>query len=86
MTDIENINKAVEIFFTENPNLNEAKPKDLMPICIRIGMFAKDYRAGLPLRDILRELDKLNKLDLIPNLIPERKEKNTYWRFYRKSI
>ncbi|MFQ9316801.1 hypothetical protein [Dysgonomonas mossii] len=84
MTDIDNINKAVELFFAENPDVSIAKPKDLMPICIRIGMFNKDHRAGLPLRKILRELDKAGKLHLIPSLEAERKEKNTYWSFIRK--
>lgn len=83
MTDVENINKAVELFFTQNPTLNEAKPKDLMPICIRLGMFTNDHRAGLHLRDILRDLDKDDKLHLIPNLEAKRKNKNTYWHFYQ---
>ena len=84
MTDIESINNAVEMFFNEYPSINTAKPKDLMPICIRTGMFNKDHRAGLPLRKILRELDKAEKLHLIPSLVAERKEKNIYWSFIRK--
>jgi hypothetical protein len=86
MTDIENINKAVELFFNENPTSEIAKPKDLMPICVKIGMFRNDNKAGLPLRNLLRKLDKISKLDLIPSLRPVRKAKNTYWFFYREQL
>ncbi len=45
-----------------------AKPKDLMPYLVARGVFMRDHRAGLPLRRILRELDKLGKLCLIRGL------------------
>lgn len=86
MKEIEDINRAVKLFFEENPTITVAKPKDLMPICISIGLFEKDHRAGLPLRKILRELDAANKLHLIPSLEPNRKSKNVYWNFYRKIV
>lgn len=84
MKEIEGINRAVELFFAENPAITVAKPKDLMPACIRVGLFSKDHRNGLPLRKILRELDASDKLYLIPSLVPDKKEKNVYWNFYRK--
>lgn len=52
-----------------------------MPILVRSGVFTKDHRAGLPLRNVLRELDSKNLLHLIPLLRVERKTKNRSWYF-----
>lgn len=61
--------------------LNEAKPKDLMPILIEKGFFEQDHGDGLPLRNILRQLDKENMLYLLPQVSVERKDKNRFWFF-----
>ncbi|MBZ9786425.1 hypothetical protein LB456_03055 [Psychroflexus sp. CAK57W] len=62
-------------------NLENAKPKDVMPILIEKGFFEKDYRNGLPLRNLLRQLDYENMLYLLPQVSVERKDKNRYWYF-----
>ena len=41
-----------------------------------------DYdRRGLPIRNVLRELDDKNQLDLIPYVVVDRKDKNRNWFF-----
>lgn len=67
--------------FLEKEKLVDAKPKDLMPILIEKGFFKKDHREGLPLREILRDLDARNELYLLPQVSAERKEVNVSWFF-----
>lgn len=67
--------------FLKKEKIVDAKPKDLMPVLIEKGFFKKDYREGLPLRKILRELDKLNELYLLPQVTADRKDKNVMWFF-----
>lgn len=67
--------------FLLKENLIDAKPKDLIPLLIEKGFFEKDHREGLPLRNLLRDLDSRNELYLIPQVRADRKEKNTYWFF-----
>lgn len=67
--------------FLLDHKLLDAKPKDLMPILIEKGFFPKDSKEGLPLRDVLRDLDIRNELYLIPQVRADRKEKYTYWFF-----
>lgn len=75
------INQVLEDYFKHNPNKIQAK--ELMPLFIKNGIFAKDYkdRPGLPIRNLLRKLDKDNKLTRIPYIVAERKDKNTNWFF-----
>jgi hypothetical protein len=67
--------------FLQKEKLNTAKPKDVMPWLIKQGYFNSDHRAGLPLRNVLRKLDEENMLYLLPNVVAERKEVNTFWSF-----
>ena len=67
-------------------NRDSAKPKDLMPYLIEKGVFNRDHREGLPLRNILRKLDKLGKLSLIRGLRVERGTINRQWFFDRVEI
>ena len=67
--------------FLEKEKLVDAKPKDLMPILIEKGFFKKDHREGLPLREILRDLDARNELYFLPQVRAERKEVNVSWFF-----
>ena len=81
---IARINEVVTDYFKNNLSVNEILAKDLMPEFIKAGIFNKDYeRKGLPIRKLLRELDRNNELDKIPSLLPERKTKNTNWYFQR---
>lgn len=81
---IARINEVVTDYFKNNLSVNEIPAMDLMPEFIKAGIFNKDYeRKGLPIRKLLRELDRNNELNKIPSLLPERKPINTYWYFQR---
>ena len=81
---IARINEVVTDYFKNNLSVNKILAKDLMPEFIKAGIFNKDYeRKELPIRKLLRELDRNNELDKIPSLLPERKSINTYWYFQR---
>lgn len=67
--------------YLEQKKIIDAKPKDLMPILIEKGFFKKDHREGLPLRALLRDLDRKNKLYLLPQVRADRKAKNVSWFF-----
>lgn len=67
--------------YLEKHNLKDAKPKDLMPLLNEKVFFNKDHRNGLPLRNVLRELDDNDLLYLLPQVSVERKNKNRYWFF-----
>lgn len=75
------INQVIKKYFEENPSLETMPAKDLMPQFIKAGIFSKDHQAGLPIRNVLRELDRTNSLHLIPHVRPERKAINTNWFF-----
>jgi hypothetical protein len=77
------ISRVIEEYFNNNSQVIWIKAKDIMPDLIKAGVFVKDNKAGKPLRDILRELDKSNALDKIPFVHAERKDKNTYWYIVR---
>lgn len=77
------INNAVEKYFRLNPSVPKVMAKDLMPFFIREGIFNKDHREGLPIRNLLRELDDGKQLHLIPTVLAERKSTNTNWYFIR---
>lgn len=75
------VEEIVEQYFDENPSIEDVQAKDLMPLFIEKGVFTKDNRKGLPIRNLLRTLDRANRLDLISHVFADRKEKNTYWYF-----
>lgn len=75
------INQVLRDFFEQSENPRCILAKDLMPIFIKKGIFNKDNKNGLPIRSILRELDKKNELYKIPYVYPDRKAKNTNWYF-----
>ncbi len=82
--NIGKINQVVDEYFSNNQNVDKVLAKDLMPLFIEAGIFTQDQRNGLPIRQVLRELDSENKLDLLPCAYPERKKVNTNWYFVRK--
>ncbi|MCX7550278.1 hypothetical protein [Xanthomarina sp. F2636L] len=67
--------------FLKIKKLKNAKPKELMPMLIEKGFFNQDHRDGLPLRNVLRDLDEKNMLYLLPQVEVERKETNRFWFF-----
>ena len=75
---ISKINEIISKYFEEH-DTNWIPAKDLMPALIKGGIFNKDNKKGLPLRKLLRTLDKNNTLDQIPSVHAERNEKTIYW-------
>lgn len=79
---IEKINKVLADYFAKNKNVTRVRALDMMDEFVKAGIFKSDSeRAGLPIRSLLRELDRNNLLDLIPYIVVERKEKNRNWYF-----
>ena len=81
---IERINKVVSDYFASHASVDKIRAKDLMEEFIAAGIFKADRRNGLPIRDLLRELDDQGRLSELPNVEPERKARNTNWYFVRR--
>ncbi|MDR2147811.1 MAG: hypothetical protein LBE91_15270 [Tannerella sp.] len=47
------INKTIEAYFERNKNVDTIRAKMLMPDFIKAGIFAKDHKGGLPIRELL---------------------------------
>jgi hypothetical protein len=65
--------------------VQEAKPKDVMPVLLKHKIFSADHRQGLPLRKLLRELDDAGHLSVMTTARCERKAKNRLWTFHPSS-
>ena len=79
------IDQIVRDYFASNPSIREVPAKDLMLLFVEKGVFNKDYsRPGLPIRNLLRDLDKEGKLTLLKHCKVVRKEVNRSWFFTRK--
>jgi len=77
------IDQIVRDYFAENPGETGILAKNLMPLFIEKEIFAKDYREGKPIRDILRTLDAEKSLHLLHHCKVVRKAKNRNWYFER---
>ncbi len=80
------IDLVVRDYFECHPAQKEVTAKDLMALFIKKGIFKKDDREGKPIRDLLRELDKANKLHLLHYLKVDRKIVNRNWYFSKHSL
>lgn len=78
------INKVIENYFSKNTDKDWIPAKDIMFDLIEAGVFTKDQKKGLPLRKVLRTLDKENALDTIPSVHAERTETAVYWYLVRE--
>ena len=78
------INDAVEAYFNANPEVNSFPAKKLMPGLISAGLFKKDKKNGMPLRQVLRRLDSNGELEKIVRLHAERVGEDVYWYFVRE--
>ena len=78
------INEAVNAYFESNPDTQWFPAKKLMPSLIENGAFLRDKKKGMPLRQVLRALDKEEKLNLIPRAFAERVGVDIYWYFVRE--
>ena len=83
LSKIAGINSVIKTYFDKHPGEIKIPAKDLMPHFIRDRIFPADHKRGLPIRNVLRELDNQNQLHLIPFILAERKQKNTKWFFVR---
>jgi hypothetical protein len=81
MDKIKLINQTLESYFSRNRNQSLVPAKDLMPEFIQAGVFLNDTKSGLPIRNILRKLDKENQLTMIPRAFADRKAANVNWYF-----
>ena len=81
---IGSINEAIAVYFKRNTTVEWIPVKLLMPALIDAGVFHKDVKKGLPLRNVLKTLQKEKELDKIPSLHAERKGIDTYWYFVRE--
>jgi hypothetical protein len=77
------INKVVLDFFRSNPEVHTIAAKELMPQMVAAGVYSKNHRDGLPLRNDLRDLQRANQLHLIPTLVGIKKKTITNWFFQR---
>ena len=67
--------------FLEETGMEVAKPKDVMPLLVRRGVYPKDYREGLPLRRDLRQLNAAGLLSVMKTAYFEQGPKNKSWYF-----
>ena len=74
------IDQIVRDYFLTSDS-KEVLAKDLMPLFIEKEIFIKDLREGLPIRNILRMLDKENKLHLLKHVTVVRNTINRNWYF-----
>lgn len=81
---VQKINEIVKDFFEKNTDKEMIAAKHIMPFLVEAGVFEKDVKKGMPLRKLLRAMDKENTLDLIPLVHAERKEESIYWYFVRE--
>ena len=81
--NIQQINDAITAYFNTHTE-DFIAVKDIMPALIEAGIFTKDIKKGLPIRKVLRTLDKENALDKIPSVYAERKGKDIYWYLVRE--
>jgi hypothetical protein len=75
------IDQIVRDYFEDNPSVTEIPAKDLMKTFIAKGIFFKNHRDGLPIRNLLRDLDKENKLHLLKHIKVARHPVNRNWYF-----
>ena len=76
------IRRAVTEYF-DTVTETKIQAKELMNLFIAKGIFVKNNKDGLPIRDFLRHLYKNNHLNLIPQAHYEQKEQNKNWYFIK---
>ena len=79
------IDQIVFDYFKLHSKVKEVQAKDLMEDFIKGGVFNKDYKDGLPLRDFLKKLEDNDSLDLFKQTKLIRKVENKYWFFVKRT-
>jgi hypothetical protein len=77
------INEVIAHYFKTNENIDWIPLKAIMPSLVEANIFNKDEKKGLPLRKVLRALDKDDMLKKIPSVHAERRSENIYWYIVR---
>ena len=80
------INLVLKDYFELNTSVKQIPAKDMMPYFVLAGIFKKDQKNGLPIQNLIRQLDASNQLHLIPYLFADRKIVYTKWYFIRVNI
>jgi hypothetical protein len=76
------IDQIVRDYFKNNSSIKEVPAKDLMYLFVEKGIFSKDYsRPGLPIRNLLRQLDAEHKLAMLKHCRVVRHPVNRNWYF-----
>ncbi|HMG67270.1 MAG TPA: hypothetical protein VK588_06270 [Chitinophagaceae bacterium] len=75
------IDQVVRDYFEKNKSISEILAKDLMPLFIEKGIFLKDQKKGLPIRQLLRDLDAAGKLSMLKLVQVVRKDAIRNWYF-----
>lgn len=57
------INLVLKDYFQLNLGVKQIPAKDMMPYFVLAGIFKKDQKNGLPIRNLIRQLDTSNQLD-----------------------
>lgn len=75
------INNVLGDYFADKTNPRQVRALELMGLFVDKGIFNKDHRNGLPIRNVLRKLHNEGRLHDIPYAHEELKQKNIYWTF-----
>ena len=78
---IQRINRVLKGYFSDSSNPRIIPAKELMDLFISKGIFNKNHCDGLPIRNLLRELSKKNRISEIPYVRGDMKSTNTKWFF-----
>lgn len=78
------INEVISHYFDANASVDWIPAKTIMSALIEAGIFTKDEKKGLPIRKVLRNLDKESNLAKIPTAHAERRPNSVYWYFVRE--
>lgn len=81
---ISQIDEIVRNYFVDHPPLTEVYAKDLMHKFIGKGIFFKNYSNGLPIRQLLNQMDEAHKLYLFKYVRVIRNEVNRNWYFKKQ--
>ena len=81
---IDRIDQVIRDYFEAHPFLIEIPAKELMPIFLQKGIFYRNDQAGLPICNLLRGLNKENRLSLLKSAKVIRHAVNRNWYFVKQ--
>src|SRR5450432_2550909 len=86
LLNIERIDKIMYDLFTNNPAIGEISATDAMPFLRKYGIFIKFHPLNsMPLRNLLRLLEKENQLSLFRLVRVGRKKRNNRLYFFKQN-